>query len=149
MLANIRFLRACLRAGVPAIMENPATSKCWYLPELEEIAASHQANTLVIDQCMYGQPWRKRTKLLCLNFDAQDLCIVERRCAGQHGLCSRTGLKHHILSGGMHATRAAAFPKQLCKALARLLTNPARMAYADTQSAMLCRVPRREHKSGS
>ena len=27
MRANIRFLRACLRAGVPAIMENPATSK--------------------------------------------------------------------------------------------------------------------------
>ena len=87
-----------------------------------------QFRAVFTDFCQYGCRWRKRTKLLCGNLDAQDVARLEKLCTGR-GLCSRTHLPHLQLTGSNHQgipwTRIAQpYPTGLCRDLAFTLTSP-------------------------
>ena len=147
MRTAIAVLNACIKTGTPAIMENPATSKCWYTPELEAIAAHDCAASVTTDQCMFGQPWRKRTRFLCVNIDPFDQQRLVRKCLGKDGFCSRTREKHFTLSGGQHASRAAAFPRDLCNELAEVLLSAERASLYNFLSKSVCKVKPRANTS--
>jgi len=113
---------------IPWVLENPATSKCWLLPGLKKLEASSRCVAFFTDFCQFGAAWRRSTKFLSGNLDAQDVERVCRLCSGQ-GCCSRTQRAHFQLTGSNHqgipwVQLAQQFPRSLCKHLAFALTAP-------------------------
>ena len=137
-LAKVRIGNQCFRAAlkiirwldehkIPWILENPHSSKCWFLPPLVHLQNASHVQTSVCDFCQYGTNWRKRTRFLAGNLDECDLGRIQRRCQAQAGWCSRSGKKHFQLTGsnskGVPWTRVAQpYPAQLCHHLAHALT---------------------------
>lgn len=78
-------------AGIPWILENPHSSKCWYLPPLVNLSQAPRVRVNVCDFCQYGTQWRKRTRFLSGNLAECDLGRIQRRCHGKPGWCSRSG----------------------------------------------------------
>ena len=136
---KVRVGNACFRAAlqiikrlnvhrVPWILENPVSSKCWYLPQLSKLEASPLCTVVISDFCQFGTLWRKRTKFLCGNLDTQDVARIGRLCRGR-GVCDRTGRQHFQLTGSNHqgvpwTHIAQPYPTLLCKQLAFSLTAP-------------------------
>eukprot|EP00438_Fugacium_kawagutii_P006663 Skav225702 [mRNA] locus=scaffold1817:290507:291919:+ [translate_table: standard] len=126
--AAIKIISWLDKYGIPWILENPFTSKCWYLPPLQKLMQSSHVQVVQVDFCYYGTRWRKRTQLLCGNLDAQDVRRLRHLCSGR-GLCSFSGKQHFQLTGSNHQgipwTRVAQpYPAGLCRDLAFTLTCP-------------------------
>lgn len=124
----IRIIHWLDTQSIPWILENPATSKCWFLPPLQKLEHSPHVMPVITDFCQYDTCWRKRTKLLRGNLDCQDVDRLHRVCTGR-GLCSRTQKPHFQLTGSNHqgipwTTMAQSYPKGLCRDLAFFLTCP-------------------------
>ena len=113
---------------VPWLLENPATSKCWYLPPIHDLLNNQGSCSITLDFCQFGTPWRKRTTFLAGQLDMQDLARLQRHCRGSHGYCSRTKAKHWQLTGthkGVCWTKIAQpYPSNLCRQIAFVLTAP-------------------------
>ena len=111
---------------IPWILENPASSKCWYLDPIQQLLSHPSCNLITLDFCQFGTPWKKPTSLLCFNVDPQDLLRLQRRCQGSSGICCKTQRPHWQLSGtykGQNWTKIAQpYPVSLCKQLAFVLT---------------------------
>ena len=116
------------RHRIPWILENPATSKCWFLKPIQDLLLDPACTLITLDFCQFGTPWRKATSLLCGNLDSQDLQRLQRRCRGTAGVCSRTQKRHWQLSGthkGVNMTKLAQpYPTDLCRQIAFVLTAP-------------------------
>ena len=67
--AVIKMLHLIMELRIPAILENPRSSRFWHLPQVKRIVAGHAASFVTCDLCQFGTKWRKRTGLLCLNLD--------------------------------------------------------------------------------
>ena len=111
---------------IPWILENPASSKCWFLDPIQQLLSHPSCNLITLDFCQFGTPWKKPTSLLCYNVDPQDLQRLQRRCRGSSGICSKTQKLHWQLSGtyqGQNWTKIAQpYPVPLCRQLAFVLT---------------------------
>lgn len=121
----------CVALGIPFIIENPLSSKAWYLPEMEHLLSLQCCSFVHTDFCMWGTPWKKPTGLLCGHLDSCDLARLSKVCKSEvRGQCGRTGKAHFQLTGtcaarGIPWTRVAQpYPKQLCTSLAYTLTAP-------------------------
>ena len=126
ILAALKIIKALDRHGVPWVLENPHSSKMWYLPPLVDLQNSCHTTTIVTDFCQWGTRWRKRTRLLAGNINPIDLERLQRFCRDSKGLCSRTGCQHFQLTGsnshGVPWTRVAQpYPARLCHSLAHSL----------------------------
>ena len=60
--------------GISAVMEHPATpwwnpsaASSWLLPELVRLRAHHSVQMLYVDQCCFGQVFKKPTHFMCIN----------------------------------------------------------------------------------
>ena len=129
VFAALKIIKWLDAHGLPWILENPHSSKMWYLPPLIDLMNAGHTHVKVVDFCMYGTSWRKRTRLLCGNVDTVDLGRLCRRCCGKDGFCSRTNRRHVQLTGshrsGIPMTLLAQpYPHQLCHAIAHALTAP-------------------------
>lgn len=126
--AAVKVIRWLDRYKIPWILENPSTSKCWYLPPIVSLEKANHTFSFVTDFCQFGTRWRKRTKFLVGNLCEDDIARCRRLCQGPPGICSRTH-KHHLqltgsASNGIPWTRIAQpYPKQLCHHLAHALVN--------------------------
>ena len=132
--------KAFHKKGLPWIIENPHSSKIWWLPPMLELASLSGVEAVVTDFCMFARPWRKRTLLLCGNIKEEDRARLCRRCSGTRGFCSRTGQRHLQLTGsapcGTPWTRIAQpYPPALCKQLAFVLTEGYRERFMNKCSA--------------
>ena len=112
---------------LPWVIENPHSSKIWFLPPLQRLQKARHTEVVVTDFCCYGTRWRKRTRLLCGNIDEADLMRLRRMCRGPPGICERTGLPHfHLTGSNRHGvpwtTVAQPYPVKLCHQLAFSLT---------------------------
>ena len=121
--AALKIIKWLDEYGVPWVLENPSTSKAWYLPPLVQLEQASHTQTIVTDFCQFGTKWRKRAKLLVGNMDPDDIARCCRLCHGPPGLCSRTQKRHFHLTGsarnGVPWTRIAQpYPPQLCHHLA-------------------------------
>ena len=122
-----KIIQELLIRNIPFILENPRTSKAWYLPIMQSLLAHPQVHFVITDFCQWGTPWKKPTALMIGNLDQLDSRRLEARCSGPKGLCSRTGQKHFLLTGsnskGVPYTRVAQpYPQKLCRSLAFVLT---------------------------
>ena len=125
--AVIRILKHLNRHRIPWVLENPHSSRLWYIPEILALCKQARAVWRLTDFCQWGTPWRKRTWLVCGNMDEADSEHLSRVCSGTKGICSRTE-RHHIQLSGKNEqnvswTRVAQpYPTRLATALARALT---------------------------
>ena len=108
---------------------NPASSNMWHVPELKKIAASPRCTLVELDQCAYGQPLRKRTKLLFWNCEEADILALaqEHHCCGRK-VCDFSKKEHVQLIGSATDGRpmtahAQTCPCSMCRDLARHLLH--------------------------
>ena len=119
-------IRTLDRFGIPWILENPASSKCWHLPFLQSICRQQHVHNIYSDFCQFGTIWKKHTRFVCGNIEFDDLHRVNLQCQGQ-SVCSVTRKPHFHLTGkgphGRHWTEIAQpYPRRLCDGLAYALT---------------------------
>ncbi len=112
---------------IPWILENPRSSKMWYLPEMIKWMQSSHVVDNVADFCQYGTAWRKRTRFLAAHICEDDLQRIRRQCHGPPGYCCRTGRKRFQLTGSSPGGTpwtliAQPYPHVLCHHLAHALT---------------------------
>ena len=128
-LACLRIIRWLDEYNIPYILENPATSKAWYLPPVARHLQLPHVHFVTCHFCQYGTIWKKPTSFLTGNVDSLDLHRITKVCRGPKGICSRTSRPHFQLTGsrndGTPWTKVAEpYPANLCKALAHVLTAP-------------------------
>ena len=126
MRSTLRLIKLFTRLGIPWALENPFSSNMWWVPALRKYWESGKAQLIVVDQCAWGRPWRKRTRILISGCDAQDIAALERRHCSGHRVCSYSGKPHVQLTGsgpgGKPMTlHAQEFPQGLSSMLARIL----------------------------
>ena len=120
-----RLFDALSRLGVPCVIENPASSMLWDLPQYKQLLAKY--NSVQVDYCAFGTPYRKRTTLLFSHLPLGELAGA--RCAGRGGHCSFSGRPHTELAGRTPDNRqlwsqvASAYPPQFCLHIAQVLSR--------------------------
>ncbi len=77
---------------------------------------------IFVDQCSWGTPWRKRTRLLCAFIDAHDVDPLRSHVCHGKKVCEFTIKKHIQLTGadpsGVPLTfRAQTFPVRMANQL--------------------------------
>ena len=111
---TLQLVRACLQFGLVFWVENPGTSWFWKQKgELssDDILTDAAVDYLVVDQCRFGTPWRKRTKFL-----------TNSHLAGQKASCicqkPHTVLRGRCKERKMNFTKLAeSYPRALCSVL--------------------------------
>lgn len=112
---------ALCAAGASVSIENPHGSMLWHCSAYKAWAAKYKPDIIVLDYCTYGEPFRKRTRLVTWHagsrVKASFLKSIEKKCPGTH--------THVNLSGWrpigkkktvMRSTRgSAAYPVSLCR----------------------------------
>jgi len=116
-----RVIDACIQHKVAWALENPATSRVWLTKPMKNL--EKQGHLFVtLDFCQFGEPWRKRTKIIHGNID---LSSIGKLCQGKGGVCSRTGKKHIQLVGTdakkqFLTRKAQPYPMKLCHDIAEI-----------------------------
>ena len=103
------------------LQEHPAQADSWSEECVRRVADSENVDTVVVDQCQYGQcdgdgnPIKKPTRWM--SNSPHILRSLSARCTGRGGWCSGTNaLKKHIPASGRIARDAAIYQFQLCRA---------------------------------
>ena len=94
LFGSLKVIRRCLRLQIPGYLENPLSSRVWHTKGMKLLLRDGRVRLVSLDQCQYGTPWKKPTRLLvwlCPSF-----CML--RCSGAKW-CSRTRRPHIQLSG--------------------------------------------------
>ena len=122
-----RLLQIAIAERVPWITENPQSSLLWHVPCIKILFDHPSIHSTVLHQCQFGTPYRKATLLLHHRIHNSDRLFRVCKPLGPRNLCSRSGCPHHHLSGSFQGkpqmARAAAFPDQLCSALAKTMID--------------------------
>ena len=134
--AALKIIKWLDKYKIPWILENPSSSKAWFIPELVSLQNAAHTHLVETDFCQFGTRWRKRTKLLAGNMTSDDIARCSQLCCGAPGVCDRTGKGHFQLTGsarnGVPWTRIAQpYPKKLCHHLAYALLCPYLMSTAN------------------
>ena len=110
-----------LDRGAYFLHEHPAGATSWKQACIQRLLARDGVDRVVADQCQHGQeiedgdPLKKPTGFL--SNSAEILRVLERRCKGRKGLCSREAGGRHALCNGKVARRAAIFHAKMCEAI--------------------------------
>ena len=128
--ATIDTLEDCVCTDTPACLENPRGSYMWHDRRLRRVLKRGGVIYMVVDQCAFGQPWRKSTTLAFINcHDADFGKLATATCGGRNGFCTFNKQYHVQLSGDPRvakvapAKQAQAFPKPLAAAIVKTLLS--------------------------
>ena len=79
ILLGNRCFRACLRImrildqyRIPYILENPASSKAWFLPPVQSHIRQSHVQFITCDFCQFGARWKKPRSFICGHVDPLD-----------------------------------------------------------------------------
>ena len=115
----------CQKHNTMIVVENPCTSRLWMAlamaSRIERCASSQN-----IDDCAFGEAWRKRTRLVAW---VRPLTGLPSLYASKRGVCSYSGQKHVLLTGfgkeGAFKTAVASpYPSSMCRLIAPQLMEP-------------------------
>ena len=116
-----------IERGTYFLHEHPSGASSWDERCVREVMAKISVRRVVADQCQLGQrtdagdPIKKPTGFMSNSHELLEVLNV--RCFGKHGLCSRPRGGAHVPCQGMVARRAAIFQDELCEAILRGLRN--------------------------
>lgn len=122
---TLRLLTLCSEYRVPFVLENPKSSLAWNMPPLSKFSYKYKPQTIVLDYCQFGEPWRKPTKFLHNFIDLSSLAL---QCHPVNDRCSRSKRPHIRLTGlddrGVFWTlRAQPYPRELTEKIAALVAQ--------------------------
>ena len=125
MSVSARIIKLCNRCMVPCCLENPAGSMIWLAPPINRCCGLGSSRSLITDFCQHGAKWRKRTRIQ--TWHCQPSHELSQCCHGRNGYCSLHDRKHIVLkgrdpsSGQLWTQLAQPYPRQFCRAAAKLL----------------------------
>ena len=111
--------------GVPWAVENPVSSILWWVPGFLKLANDPKVYVKMVDQCAFGTPWRKRTRLMFGNCDYADISLCDQHVCSGRGLCSFSNKRHVELEGKRMTAQAQTYPPRLSQLLAKILCSNA------------------------
>ena len=120
-------IRTCVTLSVPCMLENPLTSMMWLHPLLISLCRKDCAEAHVFDQCQFGAPWKKATKIVSWHCGHE--LFLTKKCSGHKGICSRSHKPHIVLSGCskqhgvLWTSLAQKYPPVLSKHIARKIID--------------------------
>ena len=127
MRAAARLAQLRLHFLIPCFMENLHSSMAWQHRLMQRVLRHPNTTVHVVDYCVFGTPWRKRTLLagLTTGFHQQ----LNQKCAGKRGVC-QTGKPHVHIKGSLpgvgQVSRAAeTYPRGLAARGAKALIDSA------------------------
>ena len=112
-----------IERGAYLLHEHPANATSWQQDCVVEVLRRPGVKRIVSDQCQLaqeteaGDPIKKPTGFL--SNAEKFLDVLERRCFGRDGMCSRRRGGRHALCHGKVARRAAIFQAEFCEAIVR------------------------------
>ena len=124
--AVLRLFGSLALCGGTFLLEHPADPgqapypSIWSLPETNELKKNTGAETIRLDQCMFGQPFRKATFIMTNAFS--DTTQLQRRCCHS----SHQPLQGQAADGSFNTQAAQTYPSELCKTLATIIYNDLR-----------------------
>ncbi len=131
---HLRFVcelyKAQHEAGRYFLHEHPLYATSWQNENILEVMGLEGVDTVWGDQCQYGQqggtedPVKKPTRWLSNSEEV--LRMLDGKCVGRKGHCSRAKGGKHVLCEGKIARRAAEYPVALCKAIIQGVRNQLR-----------------------
>ena len=107
--------------GAYFLHEHPRLATSWHEPEITNLLRQEGIDKINADQCQLGKqtdsgdPLKKPTGFM--SNASQPLSKLNRRCFGQHGICSRPQRGRHVECLSKKAQRAAIFQEELCMAI--------------------------------
>ena len=112
---TMKVLALCEQTSTPYVLENPLTSMAWEMPPLVDFSQKFSPFVADLDFCVYGELWKKPTRLL---YKYIDISSLSTRCQGTFSKCSHSKRPHFPLSGrDAHGTfwtlRAQPYPYAL------------------------------------
>jgi hypothetical protein len=116
-----RIARLCNLNFIPAMMENPNSSRIWHAPPIISLLKAASCTSHVVDFCAFGTPWQKRTKLV--GWHVGKVSSLDQKCKGSRGLCAN-GKHHFVLRGSKPGTKvpwtriAEPYPTRICRVAA-------------------------------
>ena len=115
----------CQKHNTMIVVENPCISRLWIASALAT-RIERRASSQNIDYCVFGEAWRKRTRLVAW---VRPLTGLPSMCASKRGVCSYSGQKHEGLTGfakgGTFKTAVASpYPTSMCRLIAPQLMEP-------------------------
>ena len=118
-----RSLEACsavVQHGGDFSIENPEFSLIWETPQLKEFARVHRARHVNLDQCMFGAPSVKPTRLLTSHAALEGL---HRRCQGGHKHIRLKGKtwSEFFMKWVFRTKLAQVYPEAMCQQFAEAL----------------------------
>ena len=136
---HIRFVvelyREQIEGGRYFLHEHPDGASSWTLKCVEELLKVEGVQRVIGDQCQFGaeairgaslgSPIKKPTGFMT-NSTAVAAALA-RRCQGTGGRCSRPQGGRHQQCSGQHARDAQVYPKGLCRAVLRGVTEQLRL----------------------
>ena len=124
-LFSAEVIHTCIAHGVQYSIENPRFSKLFGFEPLAKAIASGRHFVVVFDMCMYGEPFRKCTRLVISCKELQQLSIT--CCHRRHEVWLKGKVK---VEGADHLPRyvnrtalAGAYPKPLTEKFASILSD--------------------------
>jgi hypothetical protein len=88
--------RACIKHGIPWLLENPLSSLPWLAPPISWLLGPLSVQQTIVHQCQYGTSLTKPTHLYLGNLSADLLACT---CRQKEKTCSATGRPHYVLNG--------------------------------------------------
>ncbi len=120
-----------IEAGRFFLHEHPAWATSWSMDAMEQLEQVPSVQRVQGDQCQFGaeimtgihrgDPVKKPTGFLTNSEEVAK--VLSKHCEGVGGQCSRRNGGTHRLCSGSHARNAARYPRGLCKAVLRGITN--------------------------
>ena len=120
-----------VQGGRYFLHEHPRYATSWSLPEMELLMKTPGVELAHADQCQYGaevahghlkgSPIKKPTCFLSNSPNV--LKMLSRRCEGTSGECSRSSGGRHSQCTGRIAKEAAIYPRGLCQAVVKGITE--------------------------
>lgn len=104
-----QIMRACIRNGITALLENPWTSLIKFLPGWSILANSEHCQVVRCDSCAYGSIHLKSFAFLCA---WADIAPISDRCDGSH---------EHVHVQGQFTKGSATYVERLSVALADVM----------------------------
>lgn len=122
MRFSVAVLLLCLKLRIACTLENPARSRLWLCPSVQQLLRKRFVSWQVCEFCMFGTSWKKPTAILSVHMSIE--ILQNYRCLGaKRGFCKRTGQKHDILcglskTGDWKTKQAQMYPRKFCQVLA-------------------------------
>lgn len=116
---SLRILSLALTLGIPWTLENPAQSRMWLTPGMQQLRRKRHVSFATFEMCMFGMGSSIVGVWVSLSSFEPFRCIGAKR-----GCCKRTGQPHDSLFGllpnGEWKTHLAqSYPPRMCKILGR------------------------------